>query len=126
MKRIKVAIILLIFSALICTTEFLYVTTKADDITSRIEEIESAYTQGDTSKALEVTEDVQMKWEASVNKMDMLLYHDYIDAISSNIEKLEVLIYENDSTSLLCTCKETILMLESLKKSEYPTAENII
>ena len=126
MKRIKVAIILLVFSALICTTEFLYVTTKADDITSKIEEIENAYTQCNTSKALEITEDVQMKWKASVSKMDMLLYHDYIDTITSNIEKLEILIYENDSTSLLCTCKETTLMLESLKNSEYPTAENII
>ena len=88
--------------------------------------MERIYIQGEVENAVSIAKSIKWEWQKSVNKMDMLLYHDYIDNISSNIQKLEILIEEKDTTSLLCTCKETVLMLDSLRNSEYPTAENII
>ena len=56
----------------------------------------------------------------------MLLYHDYVDAITINIDKLSIYISDEDDVGFFTTCREIKAQIKSLRESEIPNLENII
>ena len=126
MKRIYIAVILLIITAGICSYEFLFVSSSVDNYTKEIKNIERAYSQSDFEKAGKLTQKIKSDWLGTVSPMDTLLYHDYVDSISNNISKLSVYINQKDTSAFYCTCAELKNQLNSLKNSEIPNLENIV
>jgi len=125
LKRIYIALILIIISAVVCILEFRFVTKTSEMYIKRIERIEREY-NSDKYKALKLCNELSKDWEISASPMDTFLYHDYVDDISKNTGKLEILIKEEDTSAFETTCEEIKKQLESLKKSEIPSLENII
>ncbi len=126
MKRFYVAVLLLIFTLSICGAEFIYINSCADNISEKIEKIYKAYSDGNKDRAMRYAIETEEDWEKRVNKIDMLLYHDYVDDITKNIVNLKTYIHEDDAVGLYSTMGEALAQIKSLKKSEFPTMDNII
>ena len=126
LKRIYIALMLLILTISICSFEFIFVSIRTQDYIKKVDLIEYEYTFGDRDKALDLAKQIDRQWSYTVSPMDSLLYHDYVDKISNNITKLPILITHKDTTGLLTICKEIKNQLMSLRKSEVPNFENIV
>lgn len=126
MKRIYIAAILLIFTAVVCFSEYKVVTKSAEKYIYEINKIENFYSDDMKNDALILTDNLSVNWQESSTSMDSFLFHEYVDDISSNIKKLKIYIEENDKSALTSTCEELKIQLESLKRSEFPTLYNII
>ena len=126
MKRLFTALVLLVITAGICTFEFTLVRENSTKYINGIEGIEKSFSRGEKEDALSLTHNINSTWKDSVGSMDMLLYHDYVDDISNNFTKLELYIQKDDETAFYSTCRELKNQLDSLRKSEIPSLENIV
>ncbi|MBR3971838.1 MAG: DUF4363 family protein [Ruminococcus sp.] len=126
MKRIYITVLLLIFAGFICVYEFMFVSKNCDDFVYKINNLQKAYMNNEREEALMLSADINEDWNEQVKKIDMLLYHDYVDAITVNMSKLSIYIREEEAVSFYSTCREITDELESLKNSEIPNLENII
>ena len=126
MKRVPIAVVLIIIAVIICIYEYIFVTKKTEEFIYRINTLEETYSQSEKSEALILTDEINRRWKNTVSRMDMLLYHDYVDAITNNLSKLSVYIREDQKGGFYTTCIEIRKQLESLGKSEIPNLENII
>ena len=95
-------------------------------MTERIENIRSSYEHGNKESSLKYAAEAEEIWKRNVSKIDMLLYHDYVDDISKNIVNLKTYIKQDDTTGLYSNIEEVLAQINSIKKSEFPTLENII
>ena len=126
MKRIYIAAVLLIITLSICIYELRFVSRSCNDFSHYVTEIQAAYEDTEYDAALNLTKMVNDKWQKNVHKIDMLLYHDYVDEITDNLSKLSIFISKEDESQFLATCREIKNQLESLKNNEIPILENII
>ncbi len=126
MKRIYIAAVLLIITVAICTVEFIYINSSVNKIAEKIESVHSLYKDGYKETSMKYALETEKAWQNKVNKIDMLLYHDYVDEITRNIVNLKTYIAEEDATGLYSTCNEILTQISSLKNSEFPTLDNII
>ena len=104
----------------------MFVSKNCDDFVYKINNLQKAYMNNEREEALMLSADINEDWNEQVKKIDMLLYHDYVDAITVNMSKLSIYIREEEAVSFYSTCREITDELESLKNSEIPNLENII
>lgn len=126
MKRIYVALILLLLSTLFCTFEFIYISQTTDKYTKSIELIEKTIDNENYNKAEDIIKKTVNDWNDSVSTIDMLLYHDYIDDISYSMASIPKYLELKEYNEIVITCTKIKEQLNSLKKSELPLIENII
>ena len=121
-----IAAILLIFAAFICTGEFLYVSHSADVVTHNISKSFEYYISGDKNCALKYALEADKIWNQKASKIDMLLYHDYVDEITQDINNIKICVLTDNKQMIFTTYVNALSKVKSLKKSEMPTLENII
>ena len=126
MKRMYVALLMLMIAVSLCVAEYLCVEKYTREYVNRIDNIEKMYAKGEDKKAAFSAREAEKSWEKTVSVIDMLLFHDYVDEIGRNLSQLEAYIMFEDDASLYATCESTKEQLLSLRKSELPIAENII
>lgn len=126
MKRLFAALVLLAITAGICTFEFKLVRDSSTRYINEIKDVEKSFSAGQKDTALTLIHKINIAWKDNVSSMDTLLYHDYVDDISNNFSKLELYIQKDDETAFYITCRELINQLDSLRKSEIPSLENIV
>lgn len=126
MKRIYIAIALLIITSAVCTYEYIFVSKSTEEYIVKVDRIEREYTKDNRSGAIKLSEELYNQWSHTVASMDKLLYHDYVDDISNNMSKLNIYISNRDTTEFYATCRELKNQLQSLKDSEIPKPENIV
>ncbi len=126
MKRIYIAVIFLLFAAVISGIELGYVSAKTDLIVSKIEESNELMVKKDYKKAIELCKNIEKEWDESAESINMLLIHDYVDSIGINISKMRSYA-ENSSTDLYFAASAGVKKeLTSLKESEFPYIENLL
>ncbi len=126
MKRIYIAVIFLLFAAVISGIELGYVSAKTDLIVSKIEESDELMVNNDYKKAIELCKNIEKEWNESAESINMLLIHDYVDSIGINISKMRSYA-ENSSTDLYFAESAGVKKeLTSLKESEFPYLENLL
>jgi len=125
-KRIYVALLLIIISAAVCIAEYRFVSDNAEKYLKQVELIESEYNNNKSNRALELTKEVSKEWSKVTSPMDTLLLHEGVEKIEMNLSKLAIYIEEDDRTGFYTTCKELKNQLSNLRKSEIPNIENII
>lgn len=126
MKRVIIAALLLLTAAACCVLELTYVGSTADKWTRRIEELDSTVRKKEIAAALRQSHDMESQWNTDAKRIDMLLIHDYIDAIGINLSQMRAYL-ENDSPDMYFAHSESVKKgLASIKGSEYPFLENIL
>ncbi len=126
MKRVYAALGILGLVAILCIAEYVCVYQNTIKYVEGIEYMEECVYKGESDKALEYTELMNEHWQGTVSRIDMLLYHDYVDEIGSNLSEMSVYLRNKEYTAFFATCQRTKKELESLYKSEQPLLENII
>lgn len=126
MRRLYVAVTLLLIATGLCVIEYESVCKCTDSYLQRIENIEEMISRGEIKKAAFAAREAEKNWENTVNLIDMLLFHDYVDEIGKNLSELESYIKYDEIAELYAICESTKEQLLSLKESELPAAKNII
>ncbi|MBE6734387.1 MAG: DUF4363 family protein [Ruminococcaceae bacterium] len=126
MKRIYVAGILLLIAIGLCVAEYVSVRNCTDEYTNRIDKIELMVESDNMKKAAFAARETEKNWEETINIIDMLLFHDYVDDIGRNLAKLESYIEKEELAEFFATCEEAKEQLRSLEESELPVARNVI
>lgn len=126
MNRFLAAMISLTIAAGLCITEYLCVKNSADKFISQIENIEKAMHEENIETALEYANNINKDWQETVSIVDMLLYHDYVDQIGTDLSTLSVYIQFDEEAELYATCEKAKRQLITLKENEKLTAENLI
>lgn len=126
MRRIIAAIVCLLISAGICTAQYCYVEYSTKKFISGIEEIEREMKRSNKESALLKSKQLCHSWDNTVKVTDMLLYHDYIYSIGTDIATLKSYIERDEDAEFFATCERVKHQLRILFDNEKPTAENII
>jgi len=126
MKRIYVAGILLLIAIGLSVAEYVSVRNCTDEYTNRIDKIELMVESDNMKKAAFAARETEKNWEETINIIDMLLFHDYVDDIGRNLAKLESYIEKEELAEFFATCEEAKEQLRSLEESELPVARNVI
>lgn len=127
MKRLWLALVCFIIAASLCTFEIIYTTASANELNKLVsqarEEFDSG--KGKPDKAAHTLERACKLWEEREQVMNMFLYHDSVEQVGVGIKCAKSLVAsekeEADSQMI-----EILGLLETIKKAEQPTIENIL
>lgn len=125
MKRIYISILFLIAVLCIASAEIGYVSAKSDGIISMIEQTDRYMLKSNFEDAIEHCKKTEVEWNESVSLIDMLLIHDYVDGIGTNIAKMQSYIENGNPDMYFAESASTKKELASIKESEYPNFSNI-
>ena len=92
MKRIHIAYMLLLITGAICFTQFIFIYKCCNNYEKHIDNIEAAYKNEDYVTAQKLSYELKRKWKKTSKYADMFLFHDYIDDITDNIDKMIIYI----------------------------------
>ena len=126
MKRMYAAGFLLLIAIGLCVAEYVCVRNCTDEYTKRIDLIEHMVENDSMDKAAFAARETEKSWEETIDIIDMLLFHDYVDDIGRNLARLESYIEKNELAEFFATCEEAKEQLRSLEESELPVARNVI
>ena len=126
MNRITLAIIFILLTGLLCAGEYIYVKDTVDNYSEDLSRIEEALDEGDAEKALKIAKRSDRDWQKDSGRIDMLLFHDYVDDIGEDICTIKMHIEKENYDEAAVTCEKTKRELYSLFESEKPLAKNII
>ena len=126
MKRIIIAIVLILLCLAASVTEVFFISRNVTAYCSDIEQIDLCMRKVDFERALDLCADMNERWNSMAWKVDTLLIHDYVDGVGLSLAQMQRYI-ENGSPDLyFAESEKAKRALASLKDSEYPTAENIL
>lgn len=126
MKRIYIAIVLFLTALFSGALEAGYITAKADMFIGKIENIDKLLQKSEYSNALSLCRQTEEQWYESAEKIDMLLIHDYVDAIGLSISRMTVYAEQKNAEMYFAESVSAKKELASIKESEYPLIENIL
>ncbi len=126
MKRIYISFLFIIIVFVFAAAQLGYVSGKADIFISMIEQSDKLMRKSEFEEAINLCETIEQDWYDTAKSIDMLLIHDYVDAIGINISKMKAYA-ENCSVDMYFAESDTAKKeLASIKESEYPLIENIL
>lgn len=126
MKRITLAVIFILLVTLLVYGEYSYVEKTVKKFTDDLSKIETALENGDYETALNISQKCDDSWKDNSRKMDMLLYHDYVDNVGDSFVSIRKYIEFDNEKEALLVCEKAKRQLQTLFESEKPLAENII
>ena len=126
MKRIYIAVALLLITATVSVFELIYVGSQSQTTTDRIQQIDRLVADGDFTAAQSACATLESDWRSIAEKIDILLIHDYVDNIGMNISKMRADIETKNASAYFWESAGAKKGLASIKGSEYPNLENIL
>ena len=126
MKRIYIALAMLIISGVICGLEMYEVRKNAESYISGLDEVKALTAESNYTDARILSEELLKSWKESSKKFDIYLYHDYIDNITENMSLLPVYADNENNEAALGVVENIKIQLTSLIESELPYIHNIL
>ncbi|MBQ0098350.1 MAG: DUF4363 family protein [Oscillospiraceae bacterium] len=126
MKRLWIAILLLIIVGAITVSEYIYVTSSVQKHIYALDEIDKKISQNDREDAYDMLCRLENRFEDTDRVFNAFLLHSDIDNISGNIAMLKEYSKSTNNAQFLALSAKTKLQLLSLSKSEKPLIDNIL
>lgn len=126
MKRICVALVMLIVSGFVCGCEIFTVKGNAESYTKELEKISILMNEESFNEAEKLSKEVLAGWKETAKHLDKYLYHDYVDNITEEMATLPILLKDKDKSAVDAQIAEIKIQLASLKESELPYMHNIL
>ncbi len=126
MKRLWVAISLLVVALLFSLTEFYLVSNSYEKYNKNISEIENYYSDKEYTDAENVLKNTKDSWEKRQKILKVFLLHGEVEEVTESLSELSDCLKEKDSKTFLLKCEKTKRQLLFIKKSELPYLENIM
>lgn len=126
MKRIMVAVVMVLIAGVICGFEVFTVNNNTDLYTDELTQISFLMSEERYEEATALSTDILNGWKSVSKHLDKYLYHDYIDNITEEMSALPVYSKNKDASSVNALIEEIKIQLTSLKESELPYIHNIL
>lgn len=126
MKRIWVAVTLMIICAAFASTEFIIVKNKATDLINYVEISEEYFSKKEYNISYDVINKAIEKWEDSEKILNIFLSHEKVDKVEESLSELSKYAQNKDKALFYATSEKAKRQLLCLKQSELPNLENIM
>ncbi len=126
MKRIYIAVVLVLLTLCIGALETGYVTAKTDMFIDKIERADKLMKRNEFSEAIKLCQNTEKEWYDNAKAIDMLLIHDYVDDIGLSISKMTSFAESKNTDMYFSESSDAKKQLASIKESEYPLIENLL
>lgn len=126
MRRIWAAAALLLFVTVICVSGMITLHRRTDSMIAALEDISSSMNSTDRNELMAKAESAKAQWAQWHDWYAMHLQHSHIDQITKAINKIPLLIREDNLTDCQNECIDAILLLNIILKSEQLTPGNIL
>lgn len=125
MKRVVIAVVLIVFVTAISVYGYFDLKRTGNDIISSLEKtIETVEANGESSAMENLTASVR-KWEKARVRFGIYCNHDEIDDIDINFRTLKSKAERNTDCDIVEICSENIILLEKMIDAEKPKIENV-
>lgn len=126
MKRITIAVVLLIVSIGLCVCEIKTINMSVDVYSDNLNAISDLIDESRLEDAAMLSADTISNWKKTSAKLDKYLYHDYVDGITLSMVNLPVYIKSGSIEAANTAIQSIKIQLASLKESELPYIHNIL
>lgn len=126
MKRLWVAILLLVISIFFATFENITVMNNYKKFTPILEKAEQYCSDKEFSKAFDTIKQAQLSWDKKSKVLNSLIDHTHTENINESFFQLLESAQKQEGVEFLSICNKTKRQLLSMKESELPSFDNIM
>ncbi len=126
MKRIWVALVLLIICSTFAFAEFIIVHSKSSELYDSVVNAETHFLNKEYKTSFDILNDAVEKWENSEKILNVFLSHEKVDEIEERLCELSKYAENKDKALFYATLEKTKRQLLCLKQSELPSLKNIM
>lgn len=126
MKRIYIALSLVLAALCFASIEAGFISGKSDSFISKIEHADRLMNQLEFEDAQKICEETENEWYDSAKLIDTLLIHDYVDDIGLSISRMTAFAQKGNRDMYFAESVQAKKELASIKESEFPLVENIL
>lgn len=126
MKRLWVAVALLLICGVLSATEFVTAQKHCDYLKTALEKAESYISDKEFKEAVSFIENVQHEWESREKTLKIYLLHEEAENITEGLAELKEFAQEKKASEYMSVSKKTKRQLLRIKQSELPDLENIL
>ena len=126
MKRIYIALSLVLAALCFASVETGFISGKTDSFIAEIECADRLMSRLEFDDALKICKETEEEWYDSAKFIDTLLIHDYVDAIGISISRMTAFAQKQNRDMYFAESVQAKKELASIKESEVPLVENIL
>ena len=126
MKRVFVAVVLLLLVAGSCITVLSITQSRFSSLLSQTEQLEQYYLQGETEKAVQSATHFSEEVKQVMHFFSLFMAHKSLVEVETIVVSLPVILTDGDTADFLTELSKCRVMLTTLKQQEYPYLENIL
>lgn len=125
MKRVVIAVVLIVFVTAISVYGYFDLKRTGNDIISSLENTIEIAENGTEEAATESLKETIKKWEKAQVRFGIYCNHDELDDIDINFRTLDDKTENKADCDITELCSENIILLEKMIDSEKPKFENV-
>ncbi|HJD23023.1 MAG TPA: DUF4363 family protein [Firmicutes bacterium] len=126
MKRLIVALALLLSVAVLCALSLLSLDRNTDFLLSRMDEMQEAYKRGDAGSCLALSEEFVQEFDERTRFFPFFMRHSDISKIEESVIVLPVMLRSGEEAHWISELAKCRSQLEKLADMETLTLENIL
>ncbi len=126
MKRIWVALALLIICSSFACAEFIIIHSKSTELLDSVVSAENYFSNKEYNTSSYTLDRAVKKWEDSGKFLNVFLSHEKVDEVEESLSELSKYAENKDKALFWATSEKAKRQLLCLKQSELPNLENIM
>lgn len=126
MKRVGVAIVLLLFVGIGCLTVLKTEKQFLSSLLLQADRVEESYRRNHPSEAMQAAEALAAETQTAMRRFALFLPHDMLTEIHAVAASLPIILSDGDGEDFLVELAKYRLLLITLRQMEYPRLENIL
>lgn len=126
MKRLIIAVILILITSGLCTFEFMLNTKGSEQASEYLKQAQQQSLNGNKNDAINTMKNLRELWESKVESMLVFISHEEPDEIGENIAVAESYLKSGELPEFYAECKRVENKLEHFRDLEIPTFGNIL
>ncbi len=126
MKRFITSIILFFLTIGACLIETIFLNNTVNNFTQDINYIIQNANNKNIDKALQLANDINIKWQEQQAFISTFINHDRLEDISQSIISLKASLHQQQIEDFFVECEIAKSQLNHLKDTEFPSIQNIL
>ena len=125
MKRVKIAVTLIVLIIIYSVTSLFILDNQNDLLKGRIEKIQQVYESGDVEGALALSNELDDFWHSYERKVTMIIHDDALANLNISIAKVTPFI-SNENDELIAEIQAIYHQIDQIYEEEFPSWYNIL
>ena len=125
MKRVKIAVTLIVLIIIYSVTSLFILDNQNDLLKGRIENIQQVYESGDVDGALALSNELNDFWHSYERKVTMIIHDDALANLNISIAKVTPFI-SNENDELIAEIQAIYHQIDQIYEEEFPSWYNIL